>query len=78
MIFWHCMVIGIIIFLLYLALASFFTDLPKKLWEYGVWINFGMLPKDLPSYIKAYRRLVVTLLLSMIAVYVLIITGVIK
>ena len=78
MLIFHILMITGIIALSYLTYASFFTDLPRKFWKREIFFMGGILPEDLPSYIKAYRRLVVSCLLGLIILYVLVLTGVIR
>jgi hypothetical protein len=73
----HMVMIPCIILLSYLTYAAFFTDLLRKSWKKEIFFMGGLLPEDLPSYIKAYRRMVLICLLCLIALYVLAVTGVI-
>ena len=77
MLIFHILMITFIIGLSFLTYASFFTDLPRKSWKREMFFMGGLLPDDLPSYIKAYRRMMITSLLGLIVIYVLVLTGVI-
>ncbi len=72
---WHFIFITVIIVLIYATYAAWFKDLAKRQWEYRAFWLF--MPEDLKSFTQVFKVMVVVTLLSAIAVYILIITGVI-
>ena len=70
---YHLIFISIIIWLSYVVYAAWFKDWAKRHYEMEFKIPG---PKSLPGYIRTYRAMVVLSLLGMIALYILILAGV--
>jgi hypothetical protein len=71
----HVIFIPLIIFFLFMLYLAWFKDLAKSHWERKNAIPF--LPPDLVSYRQAFKVLITISFLTLITLYILILTGVI-